>query len=268
MNTKTIETVIERAVPATGTITFCASQEVTDSYGDVVLVDGIDLTRFKRNPVLLADHDKTFVIGAVARLWLEDRPAGRALMAEATLLPAGISARIDEARATILAGARRGVSIGFKPLEWEPRRNDDGQNGYTFRTSELIEISSVALPACPTCLIESKSHGGCGCRSQAAPEHVIVLDDEPITRDDDEITMGPREAAQVVGRIVAEQFAAVREELRYASGRLDHDEPLVTLDDDEIDVEPREVAALVAKVMATEARNIRQAVLDATGRLD
>ena len=44
-------------------ITFVASQEIVDRDGDVILVDGIDTARFLENPVLLADHQRSFALG-------------------------------------------------------------------------------------------------------------------------------------------------------------------------------------------------------------
>ena len=93
------------------------------------------------------------------------------MVAEADVLPAGTSSRVDEAWAAIQHGARNAVSIGFLPIEFDSDQPRKGQTGVTFRRVELLEISSVTLPSCPTCLVESKAwHGG-------NPESVLVLSD-------------------------------------------------------------------------------------------
>lgn len=89
-----------------------------------------------------------------------DRPAGGdaadgpALVAQAEILPAGTSPRVDE-RWAIQAGACSGISIGFLPKSIDkPQR--PGQTGRTYTSVELLEISSVTVPSCPTCVITGK----------------------------------------------------------------------------------------------------------------
>jgi len=123
-----------------------------DRDGDVILVRGIDTRDFQRNPVMLADHDKSFVLGRVTSLYAEARPGGDVLKGTATILPAGTSTRVDEAWTAITHGARAGISIGFlgEDFDGEPVRT--GQRGLTFRRTALLEISSVSVPSCATCV--------------------------------------------------------------------------------------------------------------------
>jgi HK97 family phage prohead protease len=136
---------------------FVASQQRVDRDGDVILVDGIDLSEYQKNAVLLVDHDRTFVFGKTLALHVERRADGDALVGEAEALPAGTSARVDEAWTAVKNGARNGISIGFLALEYDRRPVLDGQTGITFRKVKLLEVSSVALPACPTCVVEAKA---------------------------------------------------------------------------------------------------------------
>ncbi len=46
----------------------------------------------------------------------------------------------------------RGLSIGFRPLEWEPIK---GSNGFLFKKWEWLELSAVAIPAQPDATIET-----------------------------------------------------------------------------------------------------------------
>jgi HK97 family phage prohead protease len=134
-----------------------ASQELEDRMGDIVVARGIDTREFLKNPVLLADHDHTFILGRVARMWIEARPEAEALMFEAEILPAGTSPRVDERWTAIQAGAANGISIGFLGQEVEERRASTGRLAYRFTKTALLELSQVAVPACQTCLIEQRA---------------------------------------------------------------------------------------------------------------
>lgn len=150
-----------------------ASQERVDRDQDVILVDGIDTTDYERNPTFLGNHDRTFDLGTVTRLWRENHSGGRCLMFEARLLEP-VSERQREVVAAIRAGARRGISIGFMPVEQDRQPVRDGQRGYTYRRVSLLEISSVSLPSCPSCLVEQKAW-----KSTRGDDAVLVLVDEP-----------------------------------------------------------------------------------------
>lgn len=162
MTTKTITATLKTVDAETRRIAGRASCEPEDHMGDCVVARGISLAAYLRNPVLLGDHDRTFILGRVTRLWVADTADGPALLFEATVLPAGTSARIDERWAAIQAGAGVGISIGFLVVEAEPRQASGGRVGARFTKTTLLEISSVALPACPTCLVEQRSACACG----------------------------------------------------------------------------------------------------------
>jgi prohead serine protease len=161
-----------------------ASAEVEDRMGDVVRCDGIDLSEYKTNPVILADHTRGFVIGKATQLWRERREGANCLMVEVQGVPRGTSARTDEVWATIDDGSRRGLSIGFQVTSSEPRTTAAGGAGMLFKTSRLLEISSVDLPACASCLLTAKTvcKHGCGCAGVSNPDEVVLeLADEPVT---------------------------------------------------------------------------------------
>jgi hypothetical protein len=152
-----------------------ASQQIVDRDGDVILTSGIQTANFKANPALLANHDHSFNLGTVSQLWQERRAGVPTLLFEAELLDP-VSERQREVVAAIEAGVRRAFSIGFRALEYDDKAVLEGQSGYTFRKIELLELSSVSLPACQTCLTTSKAWrergAGCGCG-----EGVLELDD-------------------------------------------------------------------------------------------
>lgn len=129
--------------------TFVMSDATVDRYGDVVEPSGWKLANFKRNPIALFGHDSSFVIGNWKNLRVE---AGK-LIGELVMLPAGLSARVDEIRAFIEAKMLRAVSVGFRGLKSEPI----GNGGIRFTESELVECSVVAIPANPNALQVAKS---------------------------------------------------------------------------------------------------------------
>jgi HK97 family phage prohead protease len=110
-----------------------------DSMGDRVVPEGVQLARFRRNPVLLWGHDAhTLPIGTVTQLTVEPR---RGLRARWRWLAGDeFAARVKNAWDQ---GIIRAASIGFLPLESTPNDRD----GYDHRQWELMEISLVAIPA-------------------------------------------------------------------------------------------------------------------------
>jgi hypothetical protein len=140
-------------------LTVKASVEELDRDDELILVDGIETDEFMLNPIFLLGHDHHVPIGHVTRTWVTRLPGGtKALMGEVELLPPGVSAAADQAWAEIVHGTRRGISIGFLPLESGPPILP-GQVGKTFRRVQLYEISSVAIPSCARCVVTAtKSH--------------------------------------------------------------------------------------------------------------
>jgi len=138
-----------------GTYSFLASSEKVDSYGDIVVQKGIDLSRFKNNPIILYQHNPSEPIGKAVNV----RMSEKGIVADVELAPAGISEKIDTIRGLIEAGILRAVSIGFTAVDWEPIRNDSNEfTGYKFLKSLLHEISIVSIPANDEALAIARSH--------------------------------------------------------------------------------------------------------------
>ena len=152
---KDLDLAVKQVDPEKRRIKFVASQQLIDRDEDVIVVAGVDIADFMLNPILLADHDRTFPIGKVISLRVERRPEGQALVGEAEILPSGVSERIDEVWAAIKFGARNGISIGFRPLEVGAPILE-GQRGRTYFRVKLYELSNVTLPSNASALIEEK----------------------------------------------------------------------------------------------------------------
>lgn len=130
-------------------LTYVLSDETVDRVGDVISVKGWQLDDFKKNPVALFNHDPGFILGH----WTDVKVVGKQLIGKLNLLPAGISARLDEIRAVVEAGVLRATSVGFRAIDAEPRK----EGGYLFKAASLLEASMVSVPANPNALQVAKS---------------------------------------------------------------------------------------------------------------
>jgi HK97 family phage prohead protease len=131
---------------------FVLSDDTPDRVGDVIDPSGWVLAHFKRNPIMLFNHNQDFPIGR----WENVRVEGGKLKAQPVLAEEGTSARIDEIRRLFEQKILRTASVGFKPLKAEPR---DGGSGVHFLKQELLETSLVSVPANPNAIQLAKSLG-------------------------------------------------------------------------------------------------------------
>jgi HK97 family phage prohead protease len=138
-----------------GSISFVASTDAPDRYGDTVDQSGWDTAAYEKNPVLLWAHSYTTPpVGKVGRL---DK-SGNLTARDVTFTtpeqhPFG--AQVGE---MVRAGFLNTVSVGFLPLEWEEVRSPEGAlTGYRFTRQELLEISVVPVPANPQALVEGRA---------------------------------------------------------------------------------------------------------------
>ena len=123
---------------------FVLSSEAVDRVGDVIRVKGMTLDSFKANPIALFSHDHNSVLG----VWENVRVEGKNLLGRLKLAKPGTSPLIDTVRSLIDQRILKAVSVGFQPLEAEPRKG----GGYNFTKSALHEVSVVAVPANPEAL--------------------------------------------------------------------------------------------------------------------
>ena len=135
---------------------FVASDETTDRYGDVVRVAGWELSNYKRNPIVLFQHQPSNPVGIASKVWID----GKKLMSRVKLAVEGTSPFIDSLRKLLAQKIIRAVSVGFMPTA-DPRYIRDPENdrviGLEFVGQELMEISLVSIPANPNALSLAKS---------------------------------------------------------------------------------------------------------------
>lgn len=120
-----------------------ATSPETDRMGDIVLPAG---AKYKLPMPFLWQHDHQQPIGEI----YEVKEVREGLQIKARLvkpledMPSQLKARLDEAWASIKTGLVRGLSIGFRAIEYD-LIPDTG--GLLFKRWDLYEISAVTIPA-------------------------------------------------------------------------------------------------------------------------
>ena len=134
-------------------LTFVASNAEVDRHGDTVSLDGWRLDEYRLNPVVLWAHDyRQPAIGVTEDVWND----GRALLARIQFAPTAFAKEVE---GLYRQGYQRGVSVGFRPVRFEERRDlrSGAFLGIQFLEQELLEISAVPVPANSRALLNEGS---------------------------------------------------------------------------------------------------------------
>jgi len=131
-------------------LTGIATTPTPDRGGDVVEPKGAE---FDLPIPFLWQHDSRQPIGHVTKAKVT--AAGIEVTVELAKVdePGKLKDRLDEAWQSIKSGLVKGLSIGFKELEYS--RLDDGGYGYRFIRWLWLELSAVTIPANGDCSIQS-----------------------------------------------------------------------------------------------------------------
>lgn len=125
--------------------TFILSDETLNSYGFWVKTSGIDLTQFRKNPVMLYDHERygQMPIGKWTAIRIED---GKLLASPEFDANDELALKIQS---KVENGYLNGASIGFKPIVLSEKKEDliKGQTRPTVLKSEIVEVSITPFPA-------------------------------------------------------------------------------------------------------------------------
>lgn len=119
------------------------SNDSLNSYGTRILTDGMDISQFERNPVLLYMHQRGTVVGQVKNIVKgKNEVTGVLVFDEATELSKQLKKQYEE-------GSMRMVSVGVSVLEWSeaPEHLVQGQTSPTVSKSKLLEVSCVDVGA-------------------------------------------------------------------------------------------------------------------------
>lgn len=138
---------------------FVISTEALDSYNTVFKIDGWDLTRYEKNPVVLYAH----------RSWSDDPDAvigtsvvtvdtkNKQLIAKVRFETEEVNEKADKIFKKVMAGTLRMASVGAIPLEWRMGDESKGEdkNVLYFTKSQLYEWSIVPVGSNPDALKRS-----------------------------------------------------------------------------------------------------------------
>lgn len=156
MSTNTVYKTAELKSASDGQYEFVASDETPDRYGDIVRASGWELANYKRNPIVLFQHQSSNPVGIATKVWVESK----ALMIRIKLAAEGTSPFIDTLRKLLDQKIVRAVSVGFLPTKAPNYLKDaktEAITGLEFNGQELLENSIVSVPANPAALALAKS---------------------------------------------------------------------------------------------------------------
>ena len=142
--------IMKRTEPAPNTkekVSFVASSATPDRYGDIIDQKGWILDNYKKNPVVLLNHDSNQLPIGKGNVYLRDDK----LVIDVEFDSEDERAKEVERKAK--KGFMNAVSVGFRPLESKSRSElpEDnkyyGQRGMYYSKAELLEVSIVTIPA-------------------------------------------------------------------------------------------------------------------------
>ena len=190
------------------------STNALDRDHDEVVPEGVDLTAYRRNPVVLFGHDmRSLPVGSTTSI--EVLP-GRGLKAKWRWLD--IDDFAVRVRRAFEQGVLRAASIGFLPTASEP----NGQGGRRFTAWELTEWSLVPVPSNREAVRALKS---LGLVDRDDDDVVMRFGDHDYDEGDDEATVNVRDVMDVLPRVLGESLRdAIKREagraLQHARGRI------------------------------------------------
>lgn len=136
------------------TVDFVVSTEAEDRLGDVIEQKGWLLKNYRKNPVHLFVHDsRSLPIGKALTTDVENSKLVQRIQyipVRGFDLPDVIFQLIDQ-------GVLKGISVGFLPIEFSFREEGGSSRGRRFIRQELLETSTVPIPANPQALVSRKS---------------------------------------------------------------------------------------------------------------
>ena len=147
-----------------GPLVFVASTGEVDRHGDTVAPEGWRLDAYRDNPVVLWAHDYGEpAIGRAEAVWSD----GRDLRARLEFAPTEFAGQVER---LYRQGYQKGVSVGFRPLRFEERRDpvNGAFLGIRFLEQELLEISAVPVPANGGALLAEDAPGSASAPAETA----------------------------------------------------------------------------------------------------
>lgn len=144
---------------ATRQVEVICSTATPDRIGDVVVQEGIDLTAYRTNPVVLWGHKSDKPVARAAQINVQNGQ----LRATVQFPPEGEDADADWTYGKIKNRLCNAVSIGFIPRAegdspgWEPIDPKEPWGAWRFTTTELLEFSFCSVPMNSEALVVGRS---------------------------------------------------------------------------------------------------------------
>lgn len=133
-------------------ILMIGSTETVDRDQDIIKMDGWQLERFQKNPVILPAHN--YYMPAIGKALKVTKNDGK-LSFKIKFPPEGTFELADVYRRLYKGGFMHASSVGFYPYEWDNgEKGDDFWHKYT--KQELLELSLVSVPSNPDALLSGK----------------------------------------------------------------------------------------------------------------
>jgi HK97 family phage prohead protease len=171
--------------------------------GHVLLPQGVDFTNYKRNPVVLWQHNQTSPVARCSGLSLIDSE----LRGSAEFPPVDTSELADEICGLVKSGIVSAVSVGFDVLESEPLDPKQPRGGQRITRSELLELSLVSVPADTGAVITERGYRKGAMMSAEASKNLVRLD-EHISKVCVTTPMSPRHCAGGMMTLPSDRTAA------------------------------------------------------------
>ncbi len=148
-------------------LAFIASTQNVGRDGDVILARGWDLDAYRRNPVVLQGHDaKALPVGravSVSKVLTGKNPH---LAVSIDFATAAESPNAEAVYQSYRKGFSKALSVGFRvlshyaPGDAEREQRGLGPFGNVIDSAELLEVSTVAVPADPGALCVGSPKAG------------------------------------------------------------------------------------------------------------
>jgi phage head maturation protease len=141
---------------------YVITNETADRYGDIVRAKGVDLTNYRREPVIHLSHDThKFPVGNSIKVWydsVDQSVKAWALFFDDRVDRTGLS---DTAFRFCSGGYMKGASVGFLPrYSYTPKSAEEreeiglGDMGREYKSCELLEWSVCSVPCNPDALTQ------------------------------------------------------------------------------------------------------------------
>lgn len=141
---------MKRTEPTSSTkekVSFVASSATPDRYGDIIDQKGWILDNYKKNPVVLLNHDSNQLPIGKGNVYIRNDQLTIDVEFDSE------DPRAKEVERKAKKGFMNAVSVGFRPLESKSRSELPtdhkyyGQRGMYYSKAELLEVSIVTIPA-------------------------------------------------------------------------------------------------------------------------